>query len=514
VAESFDPYSEWLGIQSDGQSPDHYRLLGLTPFEPDLELITRAADAAMAKVRRIRPGAHLTEWSRMLDQLNTTKHCLLDPRSRKAYDERLARRTSVDSPVETKTKEIRSLADLGAWHPHSAEKPIGSASRRPFEPRTASQTTPSLAGYENERSEGSESQEDTPMVPVAARARTRWVLALLLLVMIAIAGAVRYMASAGARTVSGQPPSLSVDTTSRETPQPVTPSAPAPSPVAPSPVAPSPVAPSPEPADVSASGVAAPPLVSPPAESAVVKAVESAGTQNPVEATTAPELAKTAVAGPMEVAQVDGASTPSEPAPAAEAAASPAFTKAIAAVREAFSDRDLEAAGKQIRIADEEAGSQENRDQVRRLEIMLENLTQFWGGIRASMTKLQAAEELVVKDVRIVVVDSSGDRLTVKALGRVHHFEIANMPASLVMALVEQCFGRDAGSKAIIATFLAVDPNGDRGLAKEYWREAASAGIDTERLLPEVDAMSPVVSPKSPKPPKRTDRKRSGPGKE
>ena len=100
----------------------------------------------------------------------------------------------------------------------------------------------------------------------------------------------------------------------------------------------------------------------------------------------------------------------------------------------------------------------EDHEQVDRLETMLDNLTQFWNGIRASMAKLQAAEEIVIHDTRIVVVDSSRDRLTVKAEGRVHHFRIETMPTSLVMALVRQNFGQDAGSKAIIATFLAVDP--------------------------------------------------------
>ena len=124
---------------------------------------------------------------------------------------------------------------------------------------------------------------------------------------------------------------------------------------------------------------------------------------------------------------------------------------------------------------------------------MLDNLTQFWNGIRTSMAKLQAAEEIVLGDTRIVVIDSSRNGLTVKAEGRVHRFRIETMPTSLVMALVRQNFGHDAGSKAVIASFLAVDPQGDRELARRYWQEAAGAGIDCQKLLPELDAMPPVV---------------------
>ena len=98
MADSFDPYFEWLGIESGGQPPDHYRLLGLQQFESDAELIGRAADAAMAKVRRIRPGANLAEWSQMLDRLGAAKTCLLDPASKQAYDESLAERFTWDCP--------------------------------------------------------------------------------------------------------------------------------------------------------------------------------------------------------------------------------------------------------------------------------------------------------------------------------------------------------------------------------------------------------------------------------
>ena len=91
MADTFDPYSEWLGIEGGPRPPDHYRLLGLKQFESDPESIARAADAAMAKVRRVRPGAHLAEWSQLLDHIGATKACLLDPPSRQAYDEGLSK---------------------------------------------------------------------------------------------------------------------------------------------------------------------------------------------------------------------------------------------------------------------------------------------------------------------------------------------------------------------------------------------------------------------------------------
>ena len=104
MADTFDPYSEWLGIEGGRRPPDHYRLLGLKQFESDPELIARAADAALAQVRRVRPGAHLAEWSHLLDRINLTKTCLLDPATRKAYDERLSKQSSASPKSVTPSR--------------------------------------------------------------------------------------------------------------------------------------------------------------------------------------------------------------------------------------------------------------------------------------------------------------------------------------------------------------------------------------------------------------------------
>jgi hypothetical protein len=107
------------------------------------------------------------------------------------------------------------------------------------------------------------------------------------------------------------------------------------------------------------------------------------------------------------------------------------------------------------------------------------------------MAKLEATEEIPIKNNRIIVIESERNSMTVKFEGRVHRFRVENMPASLVMALADQFFGKDVDSKAIIGAFLAVDPNGDRALARRYWQEAARAGIDSEKLLPELDVLPP-----------------------
>jgi hypothetical protein len=86
---TFNPYREWLGLDSHLDHPNHYELLGLRLDEADPQLIAFSADKAVAQVRSQRPGIHAAEWSRLLDEIQTAKLCLLDAQKRLQYDQQL-----------------------------------------------------------------------------------------------------------------------------------------------------------------------------------------------------------------------------------------------------------------------------------------------------------------------------------------------------------------------------------------------------------------------------------------
>jgi len=86
VAPSFNPYAEWLGVHSSDAQPNHYELLRLEPFESNPETILTAANVQMAKVRGVRPGEHVDEWRRLLDELNAAKRCLCEQSEKSQYD--------------------------------------------------------------------------------------------------------------------------------------------------------------------------------------------------------------------------------------------------------------------------------------------------------------------------------------------------------------------------------------------------------------------------------------------
>lgn len=86
VAQDFDPYYKWLGIPPKDQPADHYRLLGLTHFESDPQVIEAAADRQMTFVRTFQNGPHTELSQQLLNELAAAKLTLLRPDKRTAYD--------------------------------------------------------------------------------------------------------------------------------------------------------------------------------------------------------------------------------------------------------------------------------------------------------------------------------------------------------------------------------------------------------------------------------------------
>jgi hypothetical protein len=116
MADSFDPYYTWLGIPSEEQPADHYRLLGIRRFEANEEVIINASDQRMAYIRTFQTGKRSKESQALLNEISAAQVCLLNPDKKKAYDDDLRRKLE----------------------PASTSKPAA----RPTEPQPAARTTP------------------------------------------------------------------------------------------------------------------------------------------------------------------------------------------------------------------------------------------------------------------------------------------------------------------------------------------------------------------------------------
>lgn len=92
MAESFDPYRKWLGIAPEDQPANHYRLLGISLFESDPDVIDNAATRQMTHVRSFQASKHAALSQRILKELTIAKLCLLTPERKEAYDQQLRSR--------------------------------------------------------------------------------------------------------------------------------------------------------------------------------------------------------------------------------------------------------------------------------------------------------------------------------------------------------------------------------------------------------------------------------------
>ena len=84
--DQFDPYHKWLGIPAKDQPPNHYRLLGLSIYETDVDVIAEASDQRMAHVRTHQTGPNATLSQKLLNEISAARLTLLNPTKKQAYD--------------------------------------------------------------------------------------------------------------------------------------------------------------------------------------------------------------------------------------------------------------------------------------------------------------------------------------------------------------------------------------------------------------------------------------------
>ncbi len=96
--EAFDAYYKWLGIRPEDQPPHHYRLLALSQFESDPDVIASAADQRMSHLRGMQTGKHAALSQRLLNEISAAKICLLNPDKKAEYDRQLQAKLEALAP--------------------------------------------------------------------------------------------------------------------------------------------------------------------------------------------------------------------------------------------------------------------------------------------------------------------------------------------------------------------------------------------------------------------------------
>ncbi len=127
MADTFDPYRKWLGIPPEEQPPHYYRLLAISAFESDPDVISNAADGRMSQVKSYQAGPHARLSQQILNQIAAAKVCLLDPQKKAAYDRRLREKLqATEFDLSSLAAASSSSADHGYMVPviPKKKKPI------------------------------------------------------------------------------------------------------------------------------------------------------------------------------------------------------------------------------------------------------------------------------------------------------------------------------------------------------------------------------------------------------
>ena len=177
-------------------------------------------------------------------------------------------------------------------------------------------------------------------------------------------------------------------------------------------------------------------------------------------------------------------------AAAQDAGKSAAFEQAVADARGAMAERELDAAKGHLKAGAAAAHTQQEQDEVARLESLLDYLRQFWDLLGKGAAKLDAAEELVVGKNRVSFVEVGAGQIILKIDGQMRRYTPKTVPTPLVMALAEKSFAKDNVSKVVVGAFLAMDAKGDRKVARRLWNDASRGGLDVGYLMPELDTQA------------------------
>src|SRR5918911_87498 len=122
----------WLGIPPDQWPPDHYRLLGLPPGEPDPNLIEQRVHERLDAVRRYQM-MHPEQATEAMNRLAQAFVCLTEPASKRLYDDALLGARPAGAPPPEPEPLLESRDPL-AWLYAPPPPPPAARAGRPHPP--------------------------------------------------------------------------------------------------------------------------------------------------------------------------------------------------------------------------------------------------------------------------------------------------------------------------------------------------------------------------------------------
>lgn len=157
-----------------------YRLLGLSPFESDRDVIRTAAERQMSHVRRLARGEFVTIGQALLNELAEAKLTLINDESRMVYDDKLlATDKSLEDGRQTLNEHDTAAQTLAASLQNDAAKNEQSDALAEQRPSAKSNSTPQIGASQISTSQLTTTSVDDCRVKLDQSqqiGRTEWVL--------------------------------------------------------------------------------------------------------------------------------------------------------------------------------------------------------------------------------------------------------------------------------------------------------------------------------------------------
>ena len=433
---TFDPYHHWLGIPPEEQPPNHYRLLGIKPFETSIYAIRNAADQRMAFLKSMQTGEHVQFSQDLLNQVAQAKLCLLDLNKRLPYDARLRQQQAeTQPPIQTSP-----LAPPGSVPsppvqapPPSPSAPLVQEGRQPY-PTTFSE--PVLT-------DNSSRAQSTFIEPTRTTRFRRYKFQLISghrnrfrvistgfslgISLTLLLGVVLLFNSNRGFDLPGEANPNRAAMPSSDFRHPKTKPTSSPQVNAPKPNRTKPTT--------------------------IIGAADP--TTDEIRKTLVPEIFLT----PQQRFEL---------------------ARHLAAARTALADRQLSVADSQLQRAMELAASSEFEPMADRLHTLQHYVQQFWLAVENGIQNLGEGDELMLASGEpVAVVVATSEEITIHDKAKNKTYKKKELPGNLVLAIAKHWLDEDnLNNKLVEGAFMAVDPHFNREEAVGIWRDVAENGAN------------------------------------
>ena len=137
MSQPFDPYEKWFEISPEDRPINHYLLLGIKPYEPNLKVIRAAGEKRVEFLQDVSGGRHVETAQKCLNEVAKAVLCLTNPTKKLAYDRQLKNASQVSaapelgSPVLVNTAENSTGRTSDSNRARTVSRPrTGSSSRQ------------------------------------------------------------------------------------------------------------------------------------------------------------------------------------------------------------------------------------------------------------------------------------------------------------------------------------------------------------------------------------------------